>query len=148
MIIHINQTEIKALILDHPEHGIPATAEIVGPWLEEGEAIGQQLRFAGEYFERHLRYSEIRALQDGDAQLGTEIQLSRRGHFYYYGRRQFGLATVTDQPIGRERALEIYQNNKADPPDGGRAHTIGVVNFGGQACSWRWAITYSEGIDD
>jgi hypothetical protein len=102
------------------------------------------LRFAGEHFERHLRCDEIAALQDGEGGPGTEIQLSRRGSLYYYGRREYGATAVTDQPIPRERALQIYQANMTDSPSGRRAHTVGVVNFNGQACSWRWAITYSE----
>ena len=146
MIIQIDQTKPVALILDHPEHAIPATAEIIGPWLLDGQDVGQLLRFAGEHFERHLRYDEIRALQDGDsAQPDIEVQLSRRGSLYYYGRREYGVTAVTDQPIPRERALEIFNNNQADSPDGGRVHAIGVVNFGGQACSWRWAVGYGVG---
>lgn len=145
MIITIDQTTPVALVLDHPEIGIPATAEIIGPWLEDGQPVGQLLRFAGEHFERHLRYDEIAALQDGEGGPGTEIQLSRRGSLYYYGRREFGLPAVTDQPISRERALQIYQANMADTTDAdGRIHTVGVVSFGGQACSWRWAVAYSE----
>lgn len=134
-----------ALILDHPEIAIPATAEIIGPWLLDGEPVGQLLRFAGEHFERHLRHDEIAALQDGSGgQLGTEIQLSRRGSLYYYGRREYGLAAVTDQPISRERALQIYSSNQAEPPSNGRIRTSGVVSFGGQACSWAWAVAFSE----
>lgn len=145
MIIQIDHTVPVALILDHPEIGIPATAEIIGPWLEDGQPVGQVLRFQGEPFERHLRHDEIAALQDGEVGPGTEIQLSRRGSLYYYGRREFGLPAVTDQPISRERALQIYQANMADTADAdGRIRTAGVVCFGGQACSWRWAVTYSE----
>lgn len=146
MIIQIDQTKPVALILDHPEHAIPATAEIIGPWLLDGQDVGQLLRFAGEHFERHLRYDEIRALQDGDGpQLATEIQLSRRGSLYTYGRREYGVTAVTDQPISRERALQIYQSNQEELPNGGRVYTIGVVDFGSQACSWRWAVGYGEG---
>lgn len=134
-----------ALILDHPEHAIPATAEIIGPWLTDGEPVGQLLRFAGEHFERHLRYDEIAALQEGEGGLGTEIQLSRRGSLYTYGRREYGVTAVTDQPISRERALQIYQSNQEELPNGGRVYTIGVVDFGSQACSWRWAVGYGEG---
>ena len=142
MIIQIDQTVPVALVLDHPEYNIPATAETIGPWLLDGQDVGQLLRFAGEHFERHLRYDEIRALQDGDsAPPGIEVQLARRGSLYFYGRREHGVTAVPDQPIPRERALEIFNNNQ----EGGRVHTIGVVNFGGQACSWRWAVGYGVG---
>jgi hypothetical protein len=145
MIIAINQTTPVALVLDHPEIGTSVTAEIIGPWVEEGETIGQVLRFQGEPFERHLRHDEITALQEGTGEVGTEIRLKRRGSLYYYGRREFGLPAVTDQPISRERALQIYQANMADTADAdGRIHTVGVVSFGSQACSWRWAVAYSE----
>lgn len=136
----IIQTESKALVLDHPEIGIPATAEIIGPWVEEGETVGQLLRFQGEPFERHLRHDEIAALQDG-CEIGIEIRIKRRGHLYTYGRRQLGRAIVSEATISRQRALEIYQNNQ------GSAAT-GVVDFGERPCRWSWAITYSEGIDD
>lgn len=132
-----------ALILDHPEIAIPATAEIVGPWLLDGEPVGHLLRFAGEHFERHLRYEEIAALQNG-REIGTEIKITRRGGQYYYGRREYGLAAVTDQPIPRERALQIYQSNQEEPPHNGRIHTSGVVNFGGQSHAWRWAVAFGE----
>lgn len=137
-------TEPKVLILDHPEYGIPATAEIVGPWLEDGQPVGQLLRFAGEHLERHLRYDEIAALQEGEGGPGTEIQLARRGSLYTYGRREYGVTAVTDQPISRERALQIYQSNQEELPKGGRVYTIGVVDFGSQACSWRWSVGFSE----
>ncbi|MEZ4591808.1 MAG: hypothetical protein R3D55_11810 [Chloroflexota bacterium] len=143
MIIHLNQMQPKALILDHPEHGIPATAEIIGPWLEEGEAVGQLLRFAGEHSQRHLRHDEIAALQMGD-EIGTEIRIKRQGHFYFYGRRELGLAIVSEATISRQRALEIYSNNQ----DGTAAHITGEVDFGARPCRWSWAITFSEGMDD
>ena len=133
-----------ALILDHPEIAIPATAEIIGPWLLDGEPVGQLLRFAGEHFERHLRYDEIAALQEEEDGPGTEIQLSRQGSLYTYGRREYGVTAVTDQPISRERALQIYQSNQEELPKGGRVYTIGVVDFGSQACSWRWSVGFSE----
>lgn len=140
MIIQVTPV---ALVLDHPEIGIPATAEIVGPWVEEGEAIGQLLRFQGEPFERHLRHDEIAALQAG-CEIGTEIRVKRVGHLYYYGRRELGLAIVSEVTISRQRALEIYQNNQ----DGTAAHVTGVIDFGERPCRWSWAITYSEGVDD
>lgn len=143
MIIAIDQTTPVALVLDHPEIGIPATAEIVAPWVEEGETIGQLLRFQGEPFERHLRHDEIAALQDG-CEIGTEIRIKRVGHLYTYGRRELGLAIVSEVTISRQRALEIYQNNQ----DSTAAHVTGVVDFGDRPCRWSWAITYSEGIDD
>lgn len=139
MIISV---EPKAFILNHPEYEIPATAEIIDPWLQDGELIGYRLRFAGEQFERHLRTSEIAALQKGVGGPGTEIQLSRQGSFYYYGRREFGVATVSDQPISRERALQIYSNNQVDEDN--QTHVVGVVSFNGRACTWRWAITVNE----
>jgi hypothetical protein len=144
MIISIDQTRPVALVLDHPEIGIPATAEIVGPWLEDGQPVGQVLRFAGEHFERHLRYDEIAALQEGTGEVGTEIRLKRRGSLYTYGRRELGKAIVSEATISRQRALEIYQNNQG----GTAAHATGVVDFGDRPCRWSWAITYSEGIDD
>ena len=144
MIIAIDQTTPVALVLDHPEYNIPATAEIIGPWVEEGETIGQVLRFQGEPFERHLRHDEITALQEGAGEVGTEIRLKRRGHLYTYGRRELGLAIVSEATISRQRALEIYQNNQ----DGTAAHVTGVVDFGDRPCRWSWAITFSEDIDD
>lgn len=139
----IIQVEPKAFVLNHPEYSIPTTAEIVGPWLEENVVVGQLLRFRGESFERHLRTGEIAALQDG-CQIGTEIRIKRLGHLYYYGRRELGLAVVSEATISRQRALEIYQNNQ----DGAAAHVTGEVDFGERPCRWSWAITFSEGMDD
>lgn len=145
MIIQIDQTVPVALILDHPEYNIPATAAIVGPWLEDGETIGQLLRFAGEHHVRCLRHSEIAALQEGQGEVGTEVRLKRRGHCYTYTRRELGLAIVSEVTISRQRALEIFQNNQDAAAS---AHVTGVVDFGGQACRWSWAVTYTEGVDD
>lgn len=139
----IIQVEPKAFVLNHPEYGIPTTAEIVGPWVEEGEPIGQLLRFQGEHCERHLRYDEITALQDG-CEIGTEIRIKRLGHLYHYGRRELGLAVVSEVTISRQRALEIYQNNQ----DGVAAHVTGVVDFGDRPCRWSWAVILGEDIDD
>ena len=136
MIIHIDQTQPVALMLDHPEYGVPAVAEIIDPWLEEGEVIGQRLRFQGESFERHLHHDEITALQVGDG-IGTEIQIKRREHYYFYARRELGLAIVSETTISRQRALEIYQNNQ----DGSAAHVTGTVDFGQRPCRWAWAVT-------
>ena len=132
-------TEPKALILDHPEYGIPATAEIIGPWLEDGQPVGQLLRFAGESFERHLRHDEIAALQDG-REIGTEIQLARRGSLYTYGRRELGLPIISEATISRQRALEIYSNNQGSTA----ARIVGSVDFGERPCRWVWAVVVSE----
>jgi hypothetical protein len=148
MIISITQTRPVALVLDHPEIGIPATAEIIDPWLEDGQPVGQVLRFAGEHFERHLRYDEIAALQEG-CEIGTEIRIKRLGHRYYYTRRELGLSVVSEVTISRQRALEIYQNNQdsaaALPAQAG---TTGAVDFGERPCRWSWAVTFGEGTDD
>jgi len=144
MIITINQTKPVALVLDHPEIGISATAEIVGPWLEDGETVGQLLRFQGEPFERHLRHDEITALQEGTGEVGTEIRIKRKGHLYTYARRELGRAVVIEATISRQRALEIYQNNQDSPTP----HVTGAVDFGERPCRWSWAVTFGEGTDD
>ena len=146
MIIQVTPV---ALVLDHPEIGIPTTAEIMGPWLDDGETVGQQLRFAGEHHVRCLRHSEIAALQEGQGEVGTEVRIKRVGHLYTYTRRELGLAIVSEVTISRQRALEIFQNNQdAAAAIPAQAGTTGVVDFGERPCRWSWAITYSEGVDD
>jgi hypothetical protein len=144
----IIQVQPKALLIDHPEYNMPAVAEIIAPWVEEGETIGQLLRFQGESFERHLRHDEIAALQEG-CEIGTEIRIKRKGHLYTYARRELGRAVAIEVTISRQRALEIYQNNQ----DGttalpAQAGTTGAVDFGERPCRWSWAVTFGEGTDD
>lgn len=63
----IIKTEVKALHLAHPENGAPAMAAIVRNWFENGRFVGYELQFPGEGSTRHLRFSEIRALQGDTA---------------------------------------------------------------------------------
>lgn len=59
----LTKTEPKALHLAHPTIGAPAMASIVSHWYQNGRFIGYELQFTGESGTRHLRFSEIRALQ-------------------------------------------------------------------------------------
>lgn len=60
------KTKIKALHLRHPENGLPCEAEVIEDWFENGRFSGYQLRFSGESQTRHLRFSEIRQLQEDE----------------------------------------------------------------------------------
>jgi hypothetical protein len=55
------------MAMNHPVLGCPATAGIVARWYEHGRWTGYVLQFAGERKTRHLRFKEIRDLQNGQA---------------------------------------------------------------------------------
>ena len=58
------KTEPKALHLHHPTSGAPAMAAIVRNWFENGRFVGYEVQFSGEDDTRHLRFAEIRELQE------------------------------------------------------------------------------------
>jgi len=55
------------MTMRHPTLGCPAVAEIVNKWIERGRWTGYELQFPGERETRHLRFKEIRELQDRQA---------------------------------------------------------------------------------
>jgi hypothetical protein len=57
-------TPIEVIHLTHPEHETPAVATVVKNWIEAGRYAGYELQFEGEPHTRHLRFKEIRKLQN------------------------------------------------------------------------------------
>lgn len=59
-------TEAKTMTLRHPENSVLTEAVIVRDWFENGRFTGYELQFPGERRSRHLRFTEIRKLQEED----------------------------------------------------------------------------------
>lgn len=67
--------------------------------------------------------------------------MSRRGSLYYYGRREYGVTAVTDQPIPASAPWKFTRITRMAAGSTPSAW----CKLGGQACSWRWAVGYGVG---
>ena len=63
----ITKARATVMQLHHPILKVWSTTEIVGKWMENGRFVGYVLAFPGERKPRHLRFVEIRKLQENEA---------------------------------------------------------------------------------
>ena len=61
--------QVKSYQLTHPEHNATVMAAVIADWFENGRFVGFELQFPGENHTRHLKFDEIRALQEPLTQL-------------------------------------------------------------------------------